>query len=115
MVYVDSTLCIQWNLSNPDTNGAVEIGVVSEVSSFQRLKCVQEWYLGWDKRVLFRELSSVQECPHRKREREVPLYAVHMTPHRERERERERERFHCIDTVHYERVSRCNRSRLRCL
>ena len=47
--------------------------IVSEVSSFQRLKCMQEWYiLGVGKGVLFREVSSVQECPHR--EREVPLY-----------------------------------------
>ena len=36
-------------LSNPDTNGAEESVVVSEVSSFQRLKCMQEWYLGWEK------------------------------------------------------------------
>ena len=28
-------------------NGAEESVIVSEVSSFQRLKCVQEWYLGW--------------------------------------------------------------------
>ena len=34
---------------------------------------MQEWYiLGVGKGVLFREVSSVQECPHR--EREVPLY-----------------------------------------
>ena len=33
---------IQWNLSNPDTNGAEESVIVSEVSSFQRLKCMQE-------------------------------------------------------------------------
>ena len=26
------------------------------------------------KGALFREVSSVQECPHREREREVPLY-----------------------------------------
>ena len=38
---------LQWNLSNPDTNGAEESVIVSEVSSFQRLKCMQEWYLGW--------------------------------------------------------------------
>ena len=32
-----------------------------EVSSFQRLKCMQEWYiLGVGKGVLFREVSSVQ-------------------------------------------------------
>ena len=31
------------NLSNPVTNGAEESVVVSEVSSFQRLKCTQEW------------------------------------------------------------------------
>ena len=35
--------------SNPDTNGAEESIIVSEVSSFQRLKCIQEWYLGWEK------------------------------------------------------------------
>ena len=23
--------------------------IVSEVSSFQRLKCMQGWYLGWEK------------------------------------------------------------------
>ena len=50
-------------LSNLDTNGAEESAVVSEVSSFQRLK---EWYiLGLGKGVLFREVSSVQECPQR--------------------------------------------------
>ena len=36
-------------LSNPDTNGAEESVIVGEVSSFQRLKCMQEWYLGWEK------------------------------------------------------------------
>ena len=30
--------------------------------------------LGVGKGVLFREVSSIQECPHREREREVPLY-----------------------------------------
>ena len=45
-----------------DTNGAEEGVIVSEVSSFQRLKCMQEWYLlGVGKGVLFREVSSVQE------------------------------------------------------
>ena len=34
------------HLSNQDTNGAEESVIVSEVSSFQRLKCMQEWYLG---------------------------------------------------------------------
>ena len=33
-------------LYNQDTNGAEESVIVSEVSSFQRLKCMQEWYLG---------------------------------------------------------------------
>ena len=37
-----------WNLSNPGTNGVEESVIVSEVSSFQRLKCMQEWYLGWE-------------------------------------------------------------------
>ena len=41
----------------PDTNGAEESVVVSEVSSFQRLKCVQEWYLGWVK------VSCLERCP----------------------------------------------------
>ena len=48
-------------LSNRDTNEGEESVVVSEVSSFQRLKCMQEWYiLGVGKGVLFREVSSVQ-------------------------------------------------------
>ena len=45
--------CTQWNISNLDTNGAEESVIVSEVSSFQRLKCVT---LG-GKSVLFREVS----------------------------------------------------------
>ena len=48
---------IQWNLSNPDTNGAEESVIVSEVSSFQRLKCMQEWYLGWE------NVSCLERCP----------------------------------------------------
>ena len=28
---------------------------------------MQEWYLGWEKVVLVREVSSVRECPHRER------------------------------------------------
>ena len=51
---------LQWNLSNPDTNGQI-----SEVSSFQR-----RVVLGVGKGVLFREVSSVQDRPHRERERE---------------------------------------------
>ena len=44
--------CVQWNLSlsNQDTNGAEESVIVSEVSSFQRLKCMQEWYTWGGKR-----------------------------------------------------------------
>ena len=34
-------------LSNLDTNGAEESVIVSEVSSFQRLKYMQEWYISW--------------------------------------------------------------------
>ena len=61
--YTFNIVCIQWNLSNLDTNGPDESVIVSEVSSFQRLKCMQEWYiLGVRKGVLFREVSSVQEC-----------------------------------------------------
>ena len=58
---------MQWNLSNPDTNEAEESVTISEVSSFQRLKCMQGVVLGVGKGVLFIEVSSVQECPHRER------------------------------------------------
>ena len=34
----------QWNPSSSDTNGAEECVLFSEVSLFQRLKCMQEWY-----------------------------------------------------------------------
>ena len=58
-------------LYNQDTNGAEESVIVSEVSSFQRLKCMQEWYLGWEK------VSCLERCPQFRSvliEREVPLY-----------------------------------------
>ena len=44
--------------SGPDTNGERESVIVSEVSSFQRFKCMQEWYLGWEK------VSCLERCPH---------------------------------------------------
>ena len=45
---------IQWDPSNPDTQWGRK---KSEVSSFQRVKCMQEWYiLGVGKGVLFREV-----------------------------------------------------------
>ena len=70
------------HLSNQDTNGAEESVIVSEVSSFQRLKCMQEWYiLGVGKGVLFREVSSVQECPHRERGSTVLLCTLHAFPY----------------------------------
>ena len=47
--------CTVEPLSNRDTNGTEESVIVSEVS-FQRLKCMQEWYLGWEK-------VSCLECP----------------------------------------------------
>ena len=68
----------QWNLSYPDTNGADESVIVSEVSSFQRLKelytlgvgksvlysclerCKSGIYTWGGKGVMFREVSSVQ-------------------------------------------------------
>ena len=44
-----------------DTNGAEESVIVSEVSSFQGLKCMRaRVVLGVGKGVLFREVSSVQ-------------------------------------------------------
>ena len=68
-------MCVQWNLSNPDTNGAEEI-IVSGVSSFQRL--MQEWYLGWEK------VSCLERCPQFKIERE---------------------RFHCNNDVQYSPIT----------
>ena len=66
-------------LSDPDTNGAEESVIVSEASSFQRLKCMQEWYLGWEK------VSCLERCPQfrsvlieREGEREVPLYILYV-------------------------------------
>ena len=53
MVVNVSSINVQWNRSNLDTNGAEESVIVSEVSSFQGLKCMQEWYiLGVGKGVL---------------------------------------------------------------
>ena len=49
---------LKWDLSNLDTNGAEESVVVSEVSSFQRLKTHARVVLGMGKGVLFRE-----RCP----------------------------------------------------
>ena len=46
-IYHGNLIIIQWNLSNQDTNGAKESVIVSEVSSFQRLK---EWYTWGGKR-----------------------------------------------------------------
>ena len=40
-----------------DTNGVEESVIVSEVSSFQGLKCMQEWYLGPEK------VSCLERCP----------------------------------------------------
>ena len=48
---------IQWNPSNADTNGAEESVLYREVSSFQGLKCMQEWYLGRQK------VSLLERCP----------------------------------------------------
>ena len=59
-------------MANPGTNGAEESVIISEVFSFQRLKCMQEWYLGWEK------VSCLERCPQFRnvlieREREVPI------------------------------------------
>ena len=48
------------------------------MSSFQRLK---EWYiLGVGRGVLFREVSSVQECPHRERGSTIVIYLSLCSP-----------------------------------
>ena len=57
-------------------NARVVLGVgkgvlFREVSLFQRLKCMQEWYLGWEK------VSCLERCPQFRSvliEREVPVY-----------------------------------------
>ena len=53
---------IQWNASNPDITGlekAVRKSVlISEVSSFQGFKCIQDWYLGME------NVSSLERYPH---------------------------------------------------
>ena len=54
---VDQSMLIKSVKINPGTNGAEESVIVSEVSSFQRLKCMQEWYLGWEK------VSCLERCP----------------------------------------------------
>ena len=43
-----------YNIYSVGTDGAVESVIVSEVSSFQRLK---EWYLGWE------NVSCLERCP----------------------------------------------------
>ena len=50
-------LAIQWNPSNADTNGAEESVLYKEVSLYQGLKCMQEWYLGRQK------VSLLEGCP----------------------------------------------------
>ena len=57
VLYVScSYTCLQWNLSNPDTNGADESVIVSEVSSFQRLNAYKSGSLGWEK------VSCLERC-----------------------------------------------------
>ena len=54
----------QWNSSNPDTNGAEESVLISVVSLFQGLNCLQDLFLGKERKVvLIREVSSFQGCP----------------------------------------------------
>ena len=62
-VYCTCTIvldAVQWNISNLDTNGAEQS---NEVSSFQRLKCMQEWYLGWEKVSPVSSCSSLYKVP----------------------------------------------------
>ena len=50
------TVCVAEVIIYSGTWGRRSI-IVSEVSSFQRLKCMQEWYLGWEK------VSRLERCP----------------------------------------------------
>ena len=62
--------CVSDDLSNPDTNGTEESVIVNEVSSFLNA-CKSGIYLGGGGggggEVLFREVSSIRECPYRER------------------------------------------------
>ena len=51
-------LCIQWNLSNPDTLGTEKSVLISEVSWFLGLDCTRTWHLGQQK------VSCLSRCPH---------------------------------------------------
>ena len=46
--------------------------IVSEVSSFQMLKCMQEWYLGWENVSCSEKFSQFRSVLMR----EVPLYRL---------------------------------------
>ena len=62
---------VQWNLFNPDTNGAEESVIVSEVSSFQRLSKSGTWS--------GKRCPVLERCPQFRSvliEREVPLYTI---------------------------------------
>ena len=61
---------IQWNLSKTDTIGTEESVLIREVSSFQKLKCMQERDLGQENVSCLERVSIFQRCPFR----EVPLY-----------------------------------------
>ena len=64
---------IQWKVSLLWTpNGAEESVVVSEVSSFQRLKCMQERYLGLEKVSYLERCPQLRGCPYKYRG--VPLF-----------------------------------------
>ena len=51
----DRYIYIQWNPSNPDTNGTE---LQSQMSLFQGLNCMQELFFGERKCVLFRRIMS---------------------------------------------------------
>ena len=54
-----TALChIQWNLSNEDTIGTKESVLITEVSSFQRVKCMVFINLGPA------DVSLLERCPH---------------------------------------------------
>ena len=60
-----SLLCtVEWNLSNPDSNGAEESVLVSDISEVEKHARV---VLGVGNVVLFTEVSSVEGCPYTQR------------------------------------------------
>ena len=67
------TTSSEWNPSNADTNGAEESVLYREVSLFQELKRMQEWYLGQQK------VSLLERCPQFRGVLIEGFHCIHLT------------------------------------